>query len=68
MRPGEFVYKSVRDEAIKQGADVKFAETEAEMAFYTYRTNTFKKSVSMMMEKHIAEAVRKTKERDKHIL
>ena len=68
MRPGEFVYKSVRDEAIKQGADVRLAEQEAEIAFTTYRKNTFKKSVAQMMEKHIAEAVKRTKEKEKHIL
>lgn len=68
MKPGEFVYKAVRDEAIKRGADVRLAEREAEDCFNTYRRNTFKKSVAQLMESHIAAAVKKTKEREKSIL
>ena len=67
MKPGEFVYKSVRDEAIKQGADLRIAEEEARQCHSLYRQNKFKKPADLM-ETHIKAAVRKTKEAENSTL
>ncbi len=68
MKPGEFVYKAVRDEAIKRGASLPNAEDEAKACFEMYRKSKFKKTVAQLMEFHIAAAVKKTKDREKSIL
>lgn len=68
MKPGEFVYKAVRDEAIKRGSDLRNAESEAKDCLELYRKNKFKKTVAQFMESHIVAAVKKTKDREKSIL
>ena len=67
MKPGEFVYKAVRDEAIKRGAELRIAEDEARHCHMLYRQNKFK-TCAALMEDHIKAAVKKTKDAEKSIL
>ena len=68
MKPGDFVYKSVRDEAVKKGADLRIAENEARECFDIYRKNRFNGTVAQLLQRHIAAAVKKSKDREKSTL
>lgn len=67
MKPGQFVYRAVRDEAVKRGADLRIAEEEARQCYELWRKNVFK-TVAALMESHIASAVKKSKDRKESIL
>ncbi len=68
MKPGEFVYNQVRDEAVRRGAELRIAENEATLCFQTYKRNNFKKTVAVLMEDHIKNAVKLTKQKEKSVL
>lgn len=59
-RQENFVYRSVLNAALKQGAIERLAIKEAELALSSYRHNTFKK-VSSLINDAVKRAVRESK-------
>lgn len=61
MKPGEFVYNSIKTEAINKGADPEIAIDEARIGFAAYKENRFDKKPLDLILKHVTEAVSRTK-------
>jgi len=63
MKPGEFVYTQIRDQAVKGGADLDIATDQARLGFTAYKENRFDKKPLDLILKHVNEAISQTKRR-----